>query len=130
MPCLVGLGLAFLVNIYQQHLLELLQGDNPKKFMNKIAFNVVQFRRLVEIQRGKRKKSFKFNLIQETQCFLTEDSELFGSEECNEHNNSAEWFVDLVSTSPKKLVKSNVIRTMEDQGFQAFKSQQLDNEAT
>jgi hypothetical protein len=44
--------------------------------------------------------------------------------------SSAEWFVDLVSTSPEKLDKSNVIRTMVDQGFQASKSQQLDNEAT
>jgi hypothetical protein len=64
------------------------------------------------------------------QCSLTEDSKFFGSEECNEHNSSVEWFVDLVSTSPEKLVESNVIRTMADQGFQASKSQQLDNEAT
>jgi hypothetical protein len=60
------------------------------------------------------------------QCSLTEDSELFG----NEHNSSAEWFVDHVSTSLEKLAESNVIRTMVDQGFQASKSQQLDNEAT
>jgi hypothetical protein len=63
----VGLGLAFLVNIYWQHLLELLQGDNPKrlnseKFMNKVGFYVVQFCQLVKIQKGKRKKSFKSNL--------------------------------------------------------------------
>jgi hypothetical protein len=63
-------------------------------------------------------------------CFLTEDSEFFGSEECNEHNSSVEWFVDHVSTSPKKLVESIVIRIMADQGFQASKSQQLDNETT
>jgi hypothetical protein len=48
------------------------------------------------------------------QCSLTKDSELFGSEECNEHNSSVEWFVDPVSTSPEKLVESNVIRTMAD----------------
>ncbi|CAM6032422.1 unnamed protein product [Sphagnum compactum] len=64
------------------------------------------------------------------QCSLTEDSEFFGSEECNEHTSSAEWFVDPVSTPPEKLAESNVIRTMADQGFQASKSQQLDNEAT
>jgi len=45
---------------------------------------------------------------------LTEDSEFFGSEECNEHNSSAEWFVDRISTSPEKLNESNVIRTMVD----------------
>jgi hypothetical protein len=48
------------------------------------------------------------------QCSLTEDSEFFGSEECNEHNSSEEWFVDLVSTSPEKLAESNVIKTMAD----------------
>ncbi len=37
------------------------------------------------------------------QCSLTEDSELFGSEECIEHNSSAKWFVDLVPTSLEKL---------------------------
>jgi hypothetical protein len=63
-------------------------------------------------------------------CSLTEDSELFGSEECNEDNNSAKCFVDPVSTSPRKLAESNVMKTMADQGFQASKSQQLDNEAT
>jgi hypothetical protein len=57
------------------------------------------------------------------QCSLTEDNEFFGSEECNEHNSSAEWFVDPISTSPERLAKSNVIRTMVDQGFQASKSQ-------
>jgi hypothetical protein len=48
MPCLAKLGLAFLVNIYLQHLLELFQGDNlnrlnSKKFMNKDGFYIVQF---------------------------------------------------------------------------------------
>jgi hypothetical protein len=47
-------------------------------------------------------------------CSLTEDSEFFGSEECNEHSSSAEWFIDPVSTSPKKFGESNVIRTMVD----------------
>jgi hypothetical protein len=55
-------------------------------------------------------------------CSLTEDSEFFGNEECNEHNSSAESFIDPFSTSLEKLVESNVIRTMADQGFQAFKS--------
>ncbi len=63
-------------------------------------------------------------------CSLTKDSEFFSSEDCNEHNSSVEWFVDPVSTSPEKLVESNVIRTMADQGFQASKSQQFDNEVT
>jgi hypothetical protein len=63
-------------------------------------------------------------------CSLIEDNEFFGSEECNEHNNSAKCFVDPVSTSPGKLVESIVMRTMADQGFQASKSQQLGNEAT
>jgi hypothetical protein len=48
----------------------------------------------------------------------------------NEHNSNAEWFVDPISTSPEKLNESNVIRTMADQGFQASKFQQLNNEAT
>jgi hypothetical protein len=43
MPCLVGLGLAFLANICWQHLLDMLQGDNPnwfnyKEFMNNNGF--------------------------------------------------------------------------------------------
>jgi hypothetical protein len=57
------------------------------------------------------------------QCSLIKDSQFFRSEECNEHNSSAEWFVDPISTSPKKLAKSNVIRTMADQRFQASKFQ-------
>jgi hypothetical protein len=64
------------------------------------------------------------------QCSLTGASEFFGNEECNEHNSSAEWFVGPVSTPPEKLAESNVIKKMADQGFQASKSQQLDNEAT
>ncbi len=37
------------------------------------------------------------------QCSLTKDSEFFGSEECNEHNSNAKWFVDPVPTSLEKL---------------------------
>jgi hypothetical protein len=53
MPCLVGLGLAFLVNIFWQHLLELLQGDNLaqlnyEEFMNKARFYMVKFHQHVK----------------------------------------------------------------------------------
>jgi hypothetical protein len=46
MPGLTGLGLTFLVNLFWQHFLELLQGDNPnglnfEKFMNKARFYMV-----------------------------------------------------------------------------------------
>jgi hypothetical protein len=54
MPCLTGFGLAFLVNLYRQHFLELLQGDSPnrlnsKKFMNKARFYVVQLHQPTKI---------------------------------------------------------------------------------
>jgi hypothetical protein len=46
MPRFTGLGLAFFMNLYWQHLFELLQGDNPnwltyEEFMNKDEFYVV-----------------------------------------------------------------------------------------
>jgi hypothetical protein len=68
MPCLVGLGLAFLVNLCWQNLLELLQGDNPNRlnfeeFMNKAGFYVVQLHQLVEIKRVVITQSFKSNVM-------------------------------------------------------------------
>jgi hypothetical protein len=43
MPCLAGLGLAFLINLCWQQLLELLQGDfanqlNYEEFMKRLGF--------------------------------------------------------------------------------------------
>ncbi len=77
-----------------------------------MAINILEWRRCFH-----RRKLLKEFLWQEDpgrlpKCSLIEDSEFFSNEECNEHNCSAEWFVDPVSTSPKKLAKSNVIKTM------------------
>jgi hypothetical protein len=55
MPCLMRLGLAFLINFCRQHLLEQLHRDfanqlNFEEFMTKVGFYVVQLHQLVEIQ--------------------------------------------------------------------------------